>query len=207
MKNILIIFSLLLFIVGCTTSVNKTMDEESLVCDDGSVCLDDNEFVPEGSYMLNTEESVMKWHSEKIVGNKHTGIINLIEGNVDFTAGTGMFIIDMNSMKEIDGSGVVINHLKSEDFFNVEKFPTSIIEIMSINNNIVTGDLTILNKTNEISFPAQFMKQDGKLYARADFTIDRTLWGIKYGSGKFFQDLGDKAIKDDIKFNLELVFN
>ena len=101
-----------------------------------------------------------------------------------------------------------MNHIKSKDFFDVDKYPISTLIIKSITEAYtITADLTIMDQTNEISFPARVSTNNGKLHISADFEIDRTQWGITYGSGSFFENLGDKAIKDKIKYGLELVFN
>ncbi|MEL6590748.1 MAG: YceI family protein [Bacteroidota bacterium] len=66
------------------------------------------------------------------------------------------------------------------------------------------GNLTIKGISQEISFPAMVNITDNALTAKASFTIDRTMWNIRYGSGKFFDDLGDKVIYDDIELSLDL---
>ena len=93
----------------------------------------------------------------------------------------------------------------SDDFFSVEKFPTATLKIKAIDdNNQVTADLTIKDITHEIQFPATIAVANDKLTAEADFEIDRSLWDIRYGSGKFFKDLGDKLIKDEIEISLKI---
>ncbi|MBP7848312.1 YceI family protein, partial [Patescibacteria group bacterium] len=99
-----------------------------------------------------------------------------------------------------------VGHLKTADFFDVEAFPTSKIVITAVTTNdsgaiIATADLTIKGVTNEIEFPI-VVGDNGQWMM--DITIDRTLWGIKYDSGKFFSEIGDKAIRDEIAFNITL---
>ena len=129
----------------------------------------------------------------------------------------GEFAIDMTSLTDTDLKDAAYNkklvtHLKSEDFFNAEKFPTAVLKIKSVKSVEgftgptfeVTGDLTIKGKTNEVKFPAMVQTKDGKTTATANITIDRTKWDIKYGSGKFFTGLGDKLIYDDFKLDIAL---
>jgi len=120
----------------------------------------------------------------------------------------------MNSMvcTDIEGEGAkkLVGHLSSPDFFNTAEYASAVFNLHSISPNddgshTVSGDLTIKGITNEISFPATVSNADGTLTATAAFAIDRTKWDIKYGSGSFFDNLGDKAIYDDINFELSLV--
>jgi len=112
--------------------------------------------------------------------------------------------------------GKLDGHLASEDFFNVAEYKTSTLVINKIRparpagekapNHIVSGDLTIKGITHEIDFPALITySADGTMMADASFTIDRTKWEIRYGSGSWFDGLGDKMIYDDIEFDLSLV--
>jgi len=164
---------------------------------------------------INTEVSAVEWIGEKIVG-KHNGEITIKEGVInlhDGTPTTGKVVINMESIscsdlkdgmaKKLEG------HLKSPDFFDVENNKTSTLEITSFkkleaNKYTLSGTLTIKGISKPISFPATIEITDGKLAAYTEFKIDRTLFDIKYKSGKFFEGLGDKAIKDEfiIKFKI-----
>jgi polyisoprenoid-binding protein YceI len=161
--------------------------------------------------------SVLKWHGKKVTG-KHDGEIKIKDGNLSMAGDQlkgGEFTIDMASFTDTDLTDPeynkkLITHLKSDDFFNVEKFPTAVLKIKDAKSvhgltgptYDVTADLTIKGKTNEVKFPAMIKTKDGKTTATANITIDRTKWDIKYGSGKFFAGLGDKVISDD--FNLDI---
>jgi polyisoprenoid-binding protein YceI len=100
----------------------------------------------------------------------------------------------------------LVGHLKSDDFFGVEKFPTSeliITESAPFKNNeaTVTGKLTIKGITHPVTFKAVKV---GTGYT-ALITVDRTKYDIKYGSGKFFDSLGDKMIYDEFTLDVKLV--
>ena len=202
MKKIIFLTILLIALVGCT----KESAEVPAVT--GQVILS---LPVDEEYILDTENSLLTWEISKIVGNHHTGTVKIKEGsltreNDEFTKGE--FIIDMTTITETKDNQRFLNHIKSEAFFDIDKYPISTLIIKSITEDYtVTADLTIMDQTNEISFPARVSTNNGKLHISADFEIDRTQWSITYGSGSFFEDLGDKAIKDKIKYGLELVFN
>lgn len=164
----------------------------------------------DGNYVIQSSESTVAWFGSKI-GGSHEGTILIEDGGLNVENGfivSGSFILDMSTITSPDGDGLV-NHLKSKDFFDIEKFPKSKFVIKSVtsvdeNNFTVTGDLTIRDITRKISFPARITTDKTKLGSEATFTIDRTLWGIEFRSGKIFKDIGDKLIHDDIKFTLDL---
>ena len=107
-----------------------------------------------------------------------------------------------------------MNHLKSEDFFDVAKFPIAKLELSEVTpiqnaasgqpNYTVKGNLTIRGTTKGISFPALLNVTDSKVTGEATFDIDRTEFGLKYGSGKFFEGLGDKMIKDTFTLKVKV---
>lgn len=168
-------------------------------------------------YNADTKESVIRWEGRKIVGG-HWGDVFIKSGNLEFKNSKlsgGSFVIDMNSIVVLDldeksGKSKLEGHLRSDDFFSVDKHPTSEFVITNIkekNNNKyeITGNLTIKGITHSIKFPATINIKNNRLEARAEFKIDRTKWDIRYGSGKFFDNLGDKMIKDDIIFKVKLI--
>lgn len=164
---------------------------------------------------INTNVSSVEWIGKKVTG-QHTGTINIKEGNLQIVDGiisTGKVLIDMNTITNTDMEGEwsqkLIGHLNSADFFDVKNFNTSTLEITSVKNiegnkYTVTGNLTIKGIIKPIEFPATIEIKDGKIAAFAEVKVDRTLYDIKYGSGKFFEGLGDKMIEDEfiIKFKI-----
>ncbi len=175
-------------------------------------------------YSIETQSSSLKWKGEKVVG-KHYGTVKIKNGklNVNDTKLTGSFVIDMTSIvsedlkNDQDSHNKLVGHLKSDDFFSVDKNPTATFILKKADkyspekgqnfNYMVTGDLTIKGITNEIKFPAKIDFKDKNFIANASFTIDRTKWNVKYKSGSIFDGLGDAAIYDDIKFDLQLKGN
>jgi len=98
----------------------------------------------------------------------------------------------------------LVGHLKSDDFFSVEKHPNAIFKITSVKDS--GSEQKVGGKiTHEISFPAKVSVNGGKVTASGTASIDRTKWDIKYGSGQFFSDLGDKIIRDEFEIKFVLV--
>lgn len=205
------IFAFAIIIAGCGKSdkvVPTGEKKESAAIQEGNKI-----------YRLDIAASTVAWHGKKVTG-EHNGTIIFQNGEfgVDGEKVTsGKFEIDMNTIVDLDLTDEAMNkklvdHLKSDDFFSVEQFPTSTFEIISIEplndatkpdfNHTITGNLTIKDVTKSISFPANVKIEGGVLKASADFDIDRTDFGLKYGSGKFFKDIGDKMIYDN--FNLKI---
>lgn len=168
---------------------------------------------------LDPATSTVAWFATKATG-KHQGTVKMASGEVTVANGvvkTGTVVIDMTSLENEDVKDAeyhkkLVTHLKSDDFFGVEKFPTAQFKITGVKpianaaegkpNFDVTGDLTIKGKTFPQTFPALITLKDGKAIAKGTMTVDRTLYDIRYGSGKFFENLGDHLIHD--KFNVEM---
>jgi polyisoprenoid-binding protein YceI len=162
---------------------------------------------------VDAKKSTITWVGKKVTG-EHSGTVNLKEGNLIFKGNKlagGNFTVDMTSMTATDLSGdwktKLDGHLKSDDFFGTEKFPTSTLVFKKIATKsagvyTVTADLTIKGISNPITFDIT-VKGDT---ATTKLTIDRTKYGIKYNSKNFFDSLGDKAIYDDFELTVNLQF-
>ena len=165
---------------------------------------------------VNTENSTVKWKGSKI-SSSHEGTVNILKGNLNIDHGTlvaGQFSIDMQSLATTDMSEEynkkLDGHLKNEDFFNVSEFPTASITITNAvrgsgNSYKVVADLTIKGITHPITFAADVNVNGKNFLATAKIKIDRTKWDIKYNSGNYFKDLGDKLILDEIEFDIFLL--
>ncbi|RMA56793.1 YceI family protein [Ulvibacter antarcticus] len=159
------------------------------------------------------KEATIEWKGKKVLGS-HNGTIDLTEGYLEMEGNSvtgGKFIVDMSSITVNDleaGSGKekLEGHLKSDDFFGVETHPQAILEITTAKKveagYDITGSMTIKGKTN----PIEFTLAMGKDSATADLKIDRTKYGVQYGSGSFFDGLGDKAIADNFELTVNLKF-
>ena len=161
---------------------------------------------------IDITESNIIWKGKKILGT-HTGTINLKEGFLEMEGDIligGKFIVDMTSITvtDLEGEykGKLEGHLKSDDFFGIKNHPTAtlLVNKATKNGNIydVTGDITIKGITHPIYFEIEM----GSTAATANLIIDRTKFGIRYGSGSFSDDLGDKAISDKFTLDVNLKF-
>jgi polyisoprenoid-binding protein YceI len=167
------------------------------------------------------DKSKLKWRGENILHSGHEGTLDfqsgyiLVQGKV---VERGEFNINMNSMFSLDeqtGTDIesLSDHLKSEDFFSVEKFPnayfsiTSVLPTKSPGHYEVKGLLTIKGIIHPITFDANMVIADALVALKAEFTIDRLLWNITYQSKNFLNDLKDTAIADDIQIKLDLVLD
>jgi polyisoprenoid-binding protein YceI len=173
----------------------------------------------ETTYTLDNKATTATWVGKKVTG-QHTGNLNISKGTITADGAnikSGSFEFDMTSITNTDltdkgYNDKLVGHLKSEDFFSVDKFPTAKFELTkatlkSGNDYDVTGKLTIKGITNDVTFPAM-IKMDAKTFvAVAKITVDRTKYDIKYGSASFFEGIGDKAISNDFELNVNVVAN
>lgn len=162
---------------------------------------------------IDVKKSTINWVGKKVTG-EHTGTINFKDGLLIFKNDKlkgGNFTVDMPTISCTDLSGEwkqkLDGHLKSDDFFGVEKFSTSTLVFKKIGTKgngvyTVTADLTIKGITNPIVFDITIKGNT----ASTNLKIDRTKYGIKYGSGSFFDNLGDKTIYDDFELTVNLQF-
>ncbi len=178
----------------------------------------DNEKTPLNTnqkfYVVNNDLSKINWTGYGEIGDYSlTGAIKLKTGNFQFDGKkakansfndifTGLFVFDMTTISHTEKS--LEKHLKAEDFFEIDKFPTASFELLSIQNGNATGFLTIKNVKKRITFPIKIVEKGNQITANGIIPVDRTLFGITYNSKNFFKDLGDNAIKNifDLKFEI-----
>ena len=162
---------------------------------------------------MDPATSKLVYVGKKVTG-QHTGEVKLASGQLNFEKDllkSGQFEIDMTTVTNTDLTDAeyhnkFIGHITSEDFFATAKFKTAKLVIKSAkkdqgNMYKITADLTIKGVTAPVSFDAEVTKEK----ATAKVVFDRTKYGIKYGSGQFFQGLGDKMIYDDVQLDVSLV--
>ncbi|MBP6180726.1 YceI family protein [Flavobacterium sp.] len=162
---------------------------------------------------IDVTKSKINWVGKKVTG-QHEGTLKLKDGYLIFKNSKvvgGNFNADMKSLINTDQTGKskikLEGHLKSDEFFGIDEYNTSNLVFKSIGdkgNNIyaVTADLTIKGVTNPVKFDL-IVKGNT---ATAALKIDRTKYDIKYGSGSYFDDLGDKTIYDEFELNVDLMF-
>ena len=172
------------------------------------------------SFKVDVKQSKLEWHGKKVTG-EHNGLINIKSGSFQFKDGmfaAGEFEIDMKSITNLDleseqWNTKLVNHLKSDDWFSVEEFPTAIFKITEVKshkdeksdaNYWIKGDLTIKGHTDPIEFAAKVNKSEKGVSASATMVVDRSKYDVRYGSGSFFEGLGDKLIYDDFDMKVAL---
>ena len=217
MKKIILNSALITFIALSYTSCKEKNKDEAL-----QEISEVAEATAEASgFSVDVAKSEISWKGQKPTGT-HNGTIKLSSGIVAAVNGelqAGTFTIDMNSIANLDLDGdmkaSLENHLKGTvegkegDFFDVTKYPTATFELTGVedeNGNItVKGNLTIKDKTNPVAFPAVVSFTDDTMTLKSSpFMIDRTKWGVNYGSKTIFGDLGDKFINDEIELVIQL---
>jgi len=169
------------------------------------------------SYKVDAAKSQVNWKGYKVTG-EHAGTIAIKNGGLDFSEGKligGSFDIDMTQIQVTDLEGEykdkLEGHLSSPDFFGVEKYPTASFKITQVidrgtpGDYKIVGDLKIKETTKSIKFLTNVTEVNGIASAKADLTIDRSDFDIRYGSGSFFDNLGDKTIYDEFELSIELV--
>lgn len=210
---------------GCTQSaqvdvesvVEAEVQEEVQVQEETSV-----EPFEDGSYTLSAQESSIVWNAQKRVGAKHNGTINVQEGAFVVEQGQvigGTIVVDMTTIVDLDLTDekfntMLVTHLKSDDFFAVETYPTAtfaVSEVVGIKHlggvtHEVNGTMTIKGTEQEITFPATVTKTDAGIQITGKATLDRTLWDVRFGSDKFFDNLGDGLIEDEFTLTFDMLF-
>jgi len=179
----------------------------------------------ENTYSVDIANSIVYWEGSKPT-SKHSGVVKVSSGSLGLTGDkivNGEITIDMNSIENTDLSGNSKTNLEAHlkgttddqknDFFDVRSFPTAKFEIIKVvelkgddvANSMVYGNLTIKDITKRVVFKAIINTSGDQISAESSlFSIDRTEWGIKYGSGKFFDNLKDKVINDEIVFSISI---
>ncbi len=162
---------------------------------------------------IDLKKSTITWTGKKVTG-EHSGTVAFKEGMLVFKGKKltgGSFIADMTTLSNTDqtgsGKSKLEGHLKSPDFFNTEEYKTAKLVFKTIGEKkpglySVTADLTIKGKTNPVKF--ELALKGGK--ASTEFSVDRTKFGIQYGSGSFFDDLGDRTIYDEFDLKVALKY-
>ena len=169
-------------------------------------------------YSVNGKKSSVGWEATKVTGG-HNGTIEVSSGELIFDGAVligGEFIIDMTTIENLDldpgkWHDKLISHLKSDDFFAVEKYPKAKLVITGVkkesgNSYIINSEVTIKDITKPVKFDTKIDMKDGNGKAEAEITLDRSQWDIKYKSGSFFENLGDKLIYDEFKLKVKLIF-
>ena len=170
------------------------------------------------TFNLDLSKSTLNWHAEKITGF-HEGTVDLKSGSFKIEKDkivSGTFVINMSTVADVDLTDAgynqkLVGHLKSPDFFDVAKFPEATFTLtkpVDLTKSVteVHGNLTIKGITKPLTFKTVILKNGNTISFNANsIVVDRTVYNIKYGSGTFFTDLGDKVIYDEFTLKLKMV--
>jgi len=212
MKKILYI-PFFIFCISCSSeSAKKSSSSNSVTSSKEAIVYQS------GDYNVLTDSSKVAWLGTELTTKTHFGSLRAQSGNIKIDKDGGVvgnITIDMQSIIVEDLQGrskeVLENHLKSDDFFGTNNFPTATLEFMSLNRydndggQIFNGNLTIKGITNEVEFSAKLVRQTPLLHAVGKLVFDRSKYNVRFRSGSFFDDLGDKLILDDIEVDINLI--
>ena len=168
------------------------------------------------SLNANKTESLIRWYGEELTGKTHFGNLSFKEGQIELQDGLiigGNFVVNMTSLSVEDLSGGakarLEGHLRSDDFFSVDKYPEATLKITQKAKDEgdvqkLFGELTIKGIKHAVDFSIILVD---KKTATANLTFDRSKYNVRFRSGSFFENLGDKLILDDIRMEVSLQWN
>ena len=197
------LIALLMFVslVSCNMNSNKTAETKDVAMT-----------AADATYNIVQDKSSLIWTGREVSTSFHYGTINFTSGQFEIADGLisqGEFLVDMTSITVQDLTGGskerLEGHLRSDDFFSVESFPTAHLyisssEVISSGKWMVNGFLTI----KDISHPVLFEMVNTEDGWNANLVFDRSKYDVKFRSGTFFENLGDKLIYDDIELKINL---
>lgn len=170
-------------------------------------------------YKIDAAASTITWKATKKVTGGHNGTVAVKEGTVDVSAKNEVtaanVVADLSKIKALDlaaspkDEAKLVGHLSSPDFFDVAKHPTATFKLTSISKkgaeHVAKGDLTFVGQTHPVEFPVKFSVDKGVAKGEGTVKVDRTKWGLKYGSGDFFKELtADKIINNEFEIGFNL---
>jgi polyisoprenoid-binding protein YceI len=212
MKRTIILLSFITatFFTNCKNKSEPSNDTLVLINEEKTKGVDVN---LDGNIKINLEKSIVNWKGSMLFSfGEHYGTVNFKEGSLEFKNNEiigGTFTVDMNTIVNTDGeySEDLVNHLKNEDFFEVDKFPESKLEFINFekvedNRLKIEANLTIKNITKVVTlYNVDILPNENKVYTK--FKIDRTDFGVNYSS-KGVAKVKDYAISDAIELEVEL---
>lgn len=167
------------------------------------------------SLTVDSGQSNIRWYGEELTGKTHFGNLKFKSAAIEVKDGivsSGSFIVDMTSLtvEDLSGGGKarLEGHLRSDDFFSVDKHAEAVLKItqkgkLMGDSQTLFGALTIKGKEHPVEFSIS-MKDNNT--ATAALTFDRSVYDVRFRSGSFFENLGDKLILDDIRMEVALSF-
>lgn len=219
--KLLFFVSLLSFMAACNNAPKGEKVEAEDAVETPSTPATTADQKGSATYKLQNQVSQVIWTGSKLAGGQHNGTVSFQSGEVNLSDGQlvgGKFVLDMNSITNLDqkageGKEKLEGHLKSGDFFEVEKFPTGEFEITNVSavsgqdeyTHNITGNLTLKGITKSITVPAKVTIAPPQLNAvTPQFVIDRTQWDVKFKSG-LLGTAKDQIINDEVGLKLIIV--
>ena len=158
------------------------------------------------SLPIDQKTSTLVWTGHAEVGTyAPSGTLSVREGQIVLENGSlvgANLVIDMTSMTTTNPD--LLHHLKSSDFFDVDRYPTATIKIDRIAGTTVFGSMTLKGKSAAFQSPVRVTQANGRFTIAGKVTLDRTQYGITYNSTSFFSALGNNAIRNtfEVEFTL-----
>ncbi|MEM6720383.1 MAG: YceI family protein [Bacteroidota bacterium] len=199
--------------VSCGETKNETKAEDAKA---------EKEITAEAvKYTVDVANTTVTWKGSKVIGGSHNGTMNVSNGTFAMKDGnleSGNFVIDVNSLTVLDipadddGNASLKGHLLSPDFFDAANHGSAAFSVTGVSEKdgktMVEGNLTLKGTKKNISFPAKVnVVGNQAMIVSEPFTINRTDFGMIYGSSSFIDGLKDKAISDDVELSVSVTAN
>jgi polyisoprenoid-binding protein YceI len=159
------------------------------------------------TYVIEPSTSKVEWTGAKITAS-HEGSFSQFLGTITVASGkpeSAKIHLDIDTPSLATHPDKLAGHLKSADFFDVEKFPKATFDSTTVAvgggsgaTHTVTGNLSLHGVTKSVTFPAAVTISPAKVSAKADFSISRKDWNLVYPG------MPNDLIKDDVAIHLTL---
>lgn len=165
-----------------------------------------------GQYTVDVSKSVVEWKGTMVGVYHHTGIAKFQKGKISLENGRisqGTFVVDMNSLEATDENynpeegntkEKLIQHLKSDDFFLVEEYPTASFTLTQFDGETATGTMTIRGTEGEVTVKdLDVHAHDGELHITGKTSFDRRHYGVE-----FTHPLEEMVVADEVELNIDI---
>lgn len=212
MKKLILIIVIILFVGFIYNQYRKSIQEDlptrivDVENESVTKAVETDVALLDGIFEIDAVESTIIWTGSALT-KKHVGTVIVSSGDIKFTDVdvSGNVSVNMNSLLGDAGSGLD-NHLKSADFFDVEKYPEASASFTQNNNQAYTGSLTVKGIEKEIIFTPNIVIMDGVVHMTSNIDIDRTEWGVMFGSDSLVDTIKEKAISNIVNIEIDLRF-
>lgn len=215
--NLVISLALVFMLAACTGGGNnQSASDESNAEEMGSEEMTSEANMEETGEMtthsVDLENSQVMWEGTMMGMYSHQGTVKLTEGQIEMMGDDivgGTFVVDLTSITPTDENyqpdegrtkEKLVGHLSSNDFFNVEEYPTAQFTISSYDAaaNTITGDLTIRGNTHQETIENVSLDPNAGT-ATGTLTFDRTKYDVN-----FQHPAQEMVLSDDIELQIDL---